>query len=355
MNSVEDFYMYAIIGILLFFALGDFIVGSYRNGKRKKDDIIQEAVSFIQLSAFIKPAVVFAAFFIMNLIAPAWKNTYSGLSLLYALPIYMIIEDLSLYWYHRKAHEVEWLWKLHRPHHATPEMGAFATYRNAALYYAIMPPLWWGGIATFLGMGPAVLIGLIFKQFVTISAHSAIKWDQFLYKRTWLNPLTWLIERIIVTPAVHYAHHGKSAKDGISDPNGNFANTFFIWDLMFGTALLTRQYPAEYGLDNDPGDSWYAHLYYPFIKSKKEGSEISKGFKKQSYATKEPLRTELEAGKYLWCSCGMSADQPYCNGQHNGTKNKPVFFEVEKKRKVSLCTCKLTKMPPYCDGAHEEL
>ena len=124
---------------------------------------------------------------------------------------------------------------------------------------------------------------------------------------------------------------------------------------MFGTALLTRQYPEEYGLDNDPEDPWYAHLYWPLVKSNKEGSEISKGYKKQSYVTNKPIKMELEAGKHLWCSCGMSADQPWCNGQHNGTKFKPVLFELEKKKKVSICTCKLTKTPPYCDGAHKAM
>jgi CDGSH-type Zn-finger protein len=62
---------------------------------------------------------------------------------------------------------------------------------------------------------------------------------------------------------------------------------------------------------------------------------------------------DLEQGKYLWCACGMSKDNPFCNGSHHGTSVKPVYFEVKKKRKMSLCTCKLTKTPPYCDGAHK--
>jgi len=36
--------MYAVVGVLILFAIGDLIVGSYDLGKRKKDDLIQKAV-----------------------------------------------------------------------------------------------------------------------------------------------------------------------------------------------------------------------------------------------------------------------------------------------------------------------
>lgn len=61
----------------------------------------------------------------------------------------------------------------------------------------------------------------------------------------------------------------------------------------------------------------------------------------------------LEAGKvYAWCSCGLSNDQPYCNGAHKGTSFEPVVFESEFRQQANFCTCKLTSNPPYCDGAH---
>ena len=119
--------------------------------------------------------------------------------------------------------------------------------------------------------------------------------------------------------------------------------------------ITNPRHAKEYGIENDPDDPWYAHLYYPLLKSKKEGSEISKGFKKQSYVKKEPLKTTLTPGKYLYCACGKSADNPFCNGSHHGTGMKPVFFEIQKERKISLCTCKLTKTPPYCDNSHEKM
>jgi len=50
---------------------------------------------------------------------------------------------------------------------------------------------------------------------------------------------------------------------------------FFLWDVIFGTARITRKYPEVYGIPDDPGDSWQSHLYYPFVKSDKTGSEIA--------------------------------------------------------------------------------
>ena len=90
-----------------------------------------------------------------------------------------------------------------------------------------------------------------------------------------MSPLAWVIERFISTPATHFAHHGKSPEDGISNPNGNYSNMFFLWDVIFRTARITRKYPEIYGIVDDPDDSWRSHLYYPFVKSDKTGSEIA--------------------------------------------------------------------------------
>ena len=71
----------------------------------------------------------------------------------------------------------------------------------------------------------------------------------------------------------------------------------------------------------------------------------------------KPFYTELEKDRhYLWCSCGRSASQPYCDGSHRGTGFKPVSYTpADKGEEVLFCGCKHTGTPPFCDGSHNNL
>jgi CDGSH-type Zn-finger protein/quercetin dioxygenase-like cupin family protein len=65
---------------------------------------------------------------------------------------------------------------------------------------------------------------------------------------------------------------------------------------------------------------------------------------------------EIKAGKrYLWCSCGRSKAQPFCDGSHAGTAFLPVAFKAERDEDVIFCGCKHTATAPFCDGAHSNL
>ncbi len=65
---------------------------------------------------------------------------------------------------------------------------------------------------------------------------------------------------------------------------------------------------------------------------------------------------EVKAGqRYLWCSCGRSATQPFCDGSHVGTEFKPVLFDAKTDEDVIFCGCKHTGTGPFCDGAHNNL
>ena len=71
---------------------------------------------------------------------------------------------------------------------------------------------------------------------------------------------------------------------------------------------------------------------------------------------KQAMPVEVEAGKtYYWCACGLSKNQPFCDGAHKGTDISPVAYKAEATGKAFFCGCKHTKKEPLCDGSHKEL
>ncbi|MBU2966577.1 CDGSH iron-sulfur domain-containing protein [Amphritea sp. 2_MG-2023] len=68
-----------------------------------------------------------------------------------------------------------------------------------------------------------------------------------------------------------------------------------------------------------------------------------------------PAKVDLKEGDtYVWCACGRSATQPFCDGSHKGTGIDPVVFVASKSETVFLCNCKQTLTPPLCDGSHNK-
>jgi CDGSH-type Zn-finger protein len=72
-------------------------------------------------------------------------------------------------------------------------------------------------------------------------------------------------------------------------------------------------------------------------------------------AQKMPYVLDLKPGKYYWCACGQSKNQPFCDGSHKGTSFSPVMVEITEPKKVVLCGCKMSKNKPFCDGTHKSL
>ena len=71
----------------------------------------------------------------------------------------------------------------------------------------------------------------------------------------------------------------------------------------------------------------------------------------------KPSYQELVAGKrYLWCRCGRSKTQPFCDGSHVGTGFLPLAYVAKCDGEEALfCMCKRTGTPPFCDGTHSNL
>jgi CDGSH-type Zn-finger protein/quercetin dioxygenase-like cupin family protein len=68
------------------------------------------------------------------------------------------------------------------------------------------------------------------------------------------------------------------------------------------------------------------------------------------------VRFEKRGDVALWCACGRSTRQPFCDGSHRGTAFHPLRVEARADgEEALLCACKRTNSPPYCDGSHNSL
>jgi len=73
-------------------------------------------------------------------------------------------------------------------------------------------------------------------------------------------------------------------------------------------------------------------------------------------ARREPMEVAVTAGKtVLWCACGRSARQPFCDGSHKGTGLSPKAYTPTETGTVWFCCCKRSGDAPLCDGTHETL
>jgi sterol desaturase/sphingolipid hydroxylase (fatty acid hydroxylase superfamily) len=235
----------------------------------------------LDLACFAIPKLVFAPFFawfsltMLPLLFPRQHNVFGWVSFFWGVLILCIADDLTQYWYHRVHHEIPWLWRFHRTHHSAPYMGMSMAGRQNAIYSIFFSQTYLTSILVYLGFGPAAATVLGVKSTITTLAHSSIPWDKPLYRYKVLGPIAWVVERVISTPATHHAHHASSTDDGIGFYKGNFGNMFFLWDVIFGTAHISRQYPREYGISHYEGDPWYAQLLWPIFKSSIPGSELA--------------------------------------------------------------------------------
>ncbi|MCF8261310.1 MAG: CDGSH iron-sulfur domain-containing protein [Melioribacteraceae bacterium] len=72
-------------------------------------------------------------------------------------------------------------------------------------------------------------------------------------------------------------------------------------------------------------------------------------------AQKSPFVLKVEAGKYAWCACGQSSNQPFCDGSHKGSEFSPVIEEIKESKTVAWCGCKNSANAPFCDGTHSKI
>jgi sterol desaturase/sphingolipid hydroxylase (fatty acid hydroxylase superfamily) len=173
----------------------------------------------------------------------------SQLPLWSQVAIFLIGSDLMMYWIHRIFHRPT-LWKYHAVHHSSKEVD----WISAARFHPINIML--GSVATdvvllLAGISPNVFVFLgPFTTAHSAFVHANLNWT--------LGPFKYLI----AGPVFHRWHHTAADQGG----EKNFAATFPILDLIFGTFYMPKEaLPTQYGVDDQafpPG--FGAQMIYPF-------------------------------------------------------------------------------------------
>lgn len=269
----------ALVVFVIFISLALFegLRGLARSAHSTPEDAPLELAITLLFGAVIYPGVILTVGYLAAQYTPGLAGSLGGWPVWLMVVVLLLGDDLTQYLWHRASH-TPLLWPLHRAHHSAPHMGVRVVYRNNFFYYAMMPGLWISAYLVFLGFGAVYPFYVLVKMLVIFGAHSELRWDRVLYRHRWLHPVAWVVERTISTPATHFAHHAYAQDDGVGHYSGNFGNLLFVWDMLFGTARITRRYPPRVGLkdDTDHGpERWWVQLLYPLLKSGRAGSTLA--------------------------------------------------------------------------------
>jgi sterol desaturase/sphingolipid hydroxylase (fatty acid hydroxylase superfamily) len=162
---------------------------------------------------------------------------------------FLILSDFMLYWTHRMFHG-SGFWKYHAIHHSSEDLD----WISAARFHPVN--LFLGTVAVdvillLAGISPNIMLWVgPFTTFHSAFVHANLNWT--------LGPFKYLI----ATPVFHRWHHTSLNEGG----DTNFAGTFPVWDVLFGTFRMPDNVlPDNYGVDDQViPDEIGGQLAYPF-------------------------------------------------------------------------------------------
>jgi sterol desaturase/sphingolipid hydroxylase (fatty acid hydroxylase superfamily) len=180
-----------------------------------------------------------------------------------AYPVLFVSNEFMHYWLHRYAHEWRWLWKIHRTHHSAQHLNTGVLYRYNVFWVMMLPHTWTGAVAVYFGLGGPFLAAILTTFFVNLATHTSYRWDLYLRaKMPWSEPAWKVLERVVTLPDAHHAHHAYGRE---AHPNGNYAISIFLFDVLFGTARTPNCRQTQFGLPISPRLHWAEELLWPVV------------------------------------------------------------------------------------------
>ncbi|MBV9261065.1 MAG: sterol desaturase family protein [Pseudolabrys sp.] len=162
---------------------------------------------------------------------------------------FLVVSDFLLYWVHRWYHGAA-MWKYHAVHHSSEDLDWISAARFHPVNILLGTVL--VDVALLLaGISPNVMLWV--GPFTTASSafvHANLNWT--------LGPFKY----VMAGPVFHRWHHTAADRGG----DKNFAGTFPIWDVLFGTFYMPpNELPDAYGVgDKEFPHSFGGQLIYPF-------------------------------------------------------------------------------------------
>ena len=147
--------------------------------------------------------------------------------------LFLVLSDFMLYWLHRMFHG-SGFWKYHAVHHSSEELD----WISAARFHPVNLFIGTIGVDVILlmaGISPNVMLWVgPFNMFHSAFVHANLNWT--------LGPFKY----VLASPVFHRWHHTAIEEGGST----NFAGTFPLWDILFGTFRMPEgQLPDGYGKD----------------------------------------------------------------------------------------------------------
>jgi len=168
--------------------------------------------------------VTTAIYFFTGEVALFWGNVFGESHLfdlarlgLWGVIPGILVYELFHYWYHRAAHEWNWLWRTgHQMHHSAESLDAFGAYYLHPLDAALFTTI--GSLVLFPLLGLSLEAGVVTALFLTFNA---------MFQHANIRTPHWL-GYIIQRPESHNIHHGRGVH------RYNYAD-LPLWDMVFGT------------------------------------------------------------------------------------------------------------------------
>ena len=150
----------------------------------------------------------------------------------WAFVLSLLALDFAIYLQHVMFHAVPLLWRLHRVHHADPDIDVTTGLRFHPLEIVLSTLIKFAAVMVLGAPAAAVLAFEILLNASAMFNHANLRLRE---------PVDRFLRRMLVTPEMHRIHHSMEA----AEANSNFGFNLPWWDRLCGTYRGRARLPQE--------------------------------------------------------------------------------------------------------------